>query len=211
VSEEPSLEDMTSQHGWIKMDYDHARWIPCPPVFNESMTKEVWADGYARIWWEAAGTKFGDRDVRNLTQALIYLHDSVYAQQPCHRVLIHLPDARMAPLPVCFGIWRLVGDREEQLRMLVHADDPVAMQAPILGEVWTESLGTGLKCLYYQRQREGKEVIGALNYAWRSDEYLTDLRIFTATPDLGRLEQAMPDIDELTNVIRFIPRKHKGA
>jgi hypothetical protein len=211
VSEVPGTEDITSQRGWIKMDYDHDRWIPCPPVFNESMTKEVWADGYARIWWDAAGTKFGNREVRNLEQALIYLHDNVYGQQPCHRVLIHLPDARMAPLPVCFGIWRSFRGREEQLRMLVHADDPVAVEPPIVEEVWTEALGSGLKCLYYQKQRKGKEVIGVLNYAWRSEEYETDLRIFAVTSNLGRLERAMPDIDELTKVIKFIPRTHQGA
>ena len=211
MSEVPGMEDMTSQHGWIKMDYDHDRWIPCPPVFNESMTKEVWANGYARIWWDATGTKFGDRQVRGLEQALIYAHDSIYGQQPCHRFLIHLPDARMAPLPVCFGIWRSVGAREGQLRALVHADDPISVRPPILEQVWTEALGTGLKCLYYQKQRNGKDVIGVLNYAWRSDEYETDLHVYSATSDLGRLEQAMPDIDELTKVIKIVPRNQKGA
>jgi hypothetical protein len=207
VSEEPSLAEMTSEHGWIKAAYNKARWVPCPRDFPAGLPEEEWARRVAKLWWETAHTKFGDRQVRSLEQSLIYVHDNIFSQ-PCHLVLIHLPDARVAPLPVCFGIWRSFGDREEQLRMLVHADDEIAVQPPILEEVWTEALGSGLKCLYYQKQREGKEVIGVLNYAWRSDEYMTDLRIFTATSNLGRLEQAMPDIDELTKVIQFIPREH---
>lgn len=208
MSEEFSLADMTSEHGWIKVDYDTTRWIPCPRNFPASLSEEAWANKIATIWWRATGVEFGDLQVRNLQQALIYAHDSIYADQPCHLVLIHLPDARMAPLPVCFGVWRSYRSREEQLRMLVHADDPMAMQPPTLEEVWTESLGTGLKCLYYQKKRKGKEVIGALNYAWRSEEYETDLRIFTATSNLSRLEQTIPDIDELTQVTKFVPRKH---
>jgi hypothetical protein len=210
VTEEPSLADMTSEHGWIKADYNKARWVPCPRNFPAELPEQKWAHGVAEIWWKTARTKYGDRQVRSLEQSLIYVHDNIFSQ-PCHIVLIHLPDARVSPLPVCFGIWRSFGSREEQLRMLVHADDPVAMKPPILEEVWTEALGTGLKCLYYQKKREGKEVIGALNYAWRSEEYETDLRIFAATSNLSRLEQAMTDIDELIRVINFIPRKHKGA
>jgi hypothetical protein len=209
VTEEPSLADMTSEYGWIKADYNKARWVPCPRNFPAEMPEEEWARRVATIWWQTARTKFGDRQVRSLEQSLIYVHDNIFSQ-PCHLVLIHLPDARVSPLPVCFGIWRSAGSRDERLRMLVHADDPVSVQPPILEEVWTEELGTGLKCLYYQKQHKGREVIGVLNYAWRSDEYKTDLRVFTATSNLGRLEQAMPDIDELTKVIQFIPRNTEG-
>lgn len=32
------------------------------------------------------------------------------------------------------------------------------------------------------------EIYAGLSYAWRSEQYETDLRLFTATPDLGRLQ-----------------------
>ena len=36
-----------------------------------------------------------------------------------------------------------------------------------------------------------------VNYAWRVEDMETDVRVFTACGDLGRLQAAMPDIDEL--------------
>jgi hypothetical protein len=45
-----------------------------------------------------------------------------------------------------------------------------------------------------------------LNYAWRSEHLETAVRMFTSCPNLGRLLEAMPDIEELTSVISFVPR-----
>jgi hypothetical protein len=44
-----------------------------------------------------------------------------------------------------------------------------------------------------------------LSYAWRSEVFETDLRLFTASPDLGRLQRAIPDIAELARHITTVP------
>jgi hypothetical protein len=44
-----------------------------------------------------------------------------------------------------------------------------------------------------------------VNYAWRVEDMETDVRVFTACGDLGRLQAAMPDIDQLTNTISVEP------
>ena len=54
------------------------------------------------------------------------------------------------------------------------------------------------------REKAGLDLY--LNYAWRSAEHETDVRLFTSCPDLGRLQGAMPDIDDLARVITVVPR-----
>jgi hypothetical protein len=106
-------------------------------------------------------------------------------------------------LLVSFGIWEAVGDRTTQLRVLTHADDPEAMQPPVVDEFGTDRLGPGLKVLAYTKNRD--TVTGYLNYAWRSEEYATALRMFTGCPDLGRLQRAIPDIERLAQGVTIVP------
>jgi hypothetical protein len=207
VSKEPSLDDLTSKKGWTKISYDKNIWIPCPNRFPPSLTRQEWSRGFAEGWWNAVPGRHSERQVKALEQTLLYLHDNIYGYQPCHVVLIHLPDARMTALPVCLGIWQPLGDRDDQLRRLVHADDPAAVEPPIVEEVRTERLGTGLRSLYHQRESDGSGLLTALNYAWRSEEHETDLRIFCGSPDMARLQRAIPDIEALTREISIVPRE----
>lgn len=53
--------------------------------------------------------------------------------------------------------------------------------------------------------RQGKNVVGLINYVWRSEELQTAVRMFTGAPDLTRLERAKGDIDALAHTITMIP------
>ena len=64
---------------------------------------------FASLWWEASGFKHGKRQVRNMEQALLELQQGIYATQPCHSVVIHLPNVDVVPLPVMRG--RVAGGR----------------------------------------------------------------------------------------------------
>ena len=205
MTDPASLDAMTSKKGWPKVDYDKTIWIPCPPAFSEQLTREEWARGFATLWWDASGRKHGKRQVRALEQTLVEEQRGIYATLPCHAALFHLPDVTVPPLAVCLAVWQSIGDRDTQLRELVHADEPLAVEAPLVEPVSTGRLGTGLRSQYYQREPGGSELMGMLNYAWRVEDLETDLRVFTGCPDLGRLEGAMADIDELTRAISIEP------
>jgi hypothetical protein len=198
------VTDVVSQRGWIKIDYGHMRWIPCLSVFPEGEDRQSWATGFAEAWWEASGLEHDKRHILGMARDLAAIHEEAYATLPCHMGLLHLPDPRLAPLFVGFGVWQARGDRESQLRRLVRVDDPGLVKLPIVDAITTPALGPGLRSLAYVRQ--GQTMIGLLNYAWRSEEHETALRVFTGSPDLGRLQRALPDIDELTAGITFIPR-----
>lgn len=204
MSEQMDAEGFVSQKGWIKVDFDKEIWIPCPPVFPEGLDLESWAAGYARVWWESSGVKHGKQQIKALTQSLAYIHRSTYGTLPCHLALIHLRDPRTVPLLVCFGIWPAVGDRETQIQGLAGVAEPNAMEPPIVAEFPTDKLGRGLKVMSYFRDKG--TVMGALSYAWRSEEHQTAVRLFTSCPDLGRLQGAIGDLDELARVITVVPR-----
>jgi hypothetical protein len=204
MSEQQDEEGLISEKGWIKVDFDKEIWIPCPPGFPEGMDRESWAAGYARIWWESSGLKHGERQIRALAEALSEIHLATYGHLPCHLALIHLRSPRDVPLLVCFGIWPAIGDRDTQIRAMSGADETRAMEPPIVEAFPTANLGDGLKALNYFRDKG--TVMGALAYAWRSEEYETAVRLFTSCPDLGRLQGTFGDLDDLARVIQVVPR-----
>jgi hypothetical protein len=192
-----------SQRGWMGVQYDQQIWIPCPPVFPDGFDLGSWASGYAEHWWQMSSREHGDREVKSLARVLAEMHEYAYAHLEMHNGVIHLPDLGIVPLLVSFGVWEAVGDRTEQLRVLTHADDPGAMEPPLVDEFGTERLGRGIKTLSYTRK--GGTVTGHLNYAWRSEEHATALRVFTGSPDLGRLQRAIPDIEQMARGVTVIP------
>ena len=164
-----SVAELISRKGWIHVGYDKTKWIPCPPGFRPDFTRDEWAKGFAQMWWDASGRKHGKREVRGFEKMLIAVQEMIYTEQPCHLALIHMPDVGYPPLALCFGIWQAIADPETQMRELVHAEDPVAIETPAVDEVWTEHLGRGLRSLYHQLLTQSEGVLAVLNYAWRSE------------------------------------------
>lgn len=209
VRPEVAAWGLASKKGWISIDQDQftdLTWVPCPPFFEGGNTRESWAAEESGLWWKLSGLKHGKRQTRGLAEMLSAIHKDLYAAGHCHLAVLHLPDPRMLPLPVQFGVWRMEGEREEQLRLLANADAPEAIEPPIVEEFTTDRLGTGLKALHYRRAPDGSAIHGYLSYAWRSEQYETDLRLFTFFWDLARLQKAIPDIDELARGTAIVPK-----
>ena len=201
---------LASRKGWVDVDravLTTLTWVPCMPDFPEGEDRESWAAESAALWWTVPGVEHEKDQVTTLASMLSAIHKDIYAAGHSHMAFIHLPDPRLLPLPVQLGIWAMRGDRDEQLRLLVNADDEIAVEKPILEEFTTGRLGAGLRCLRYRRSGEdGSEINGYLDYAWRSERYETDLRLFTFSWGLDRLQRAIPDVDELARAIWVVPR-----
>jgi hypothetical protein len=208
MTEPAGLGDLARLKGWIKVDFNRAVWVPCPPAFPEGDDRRGWAAFFAETWWQGSGLKHGKRQVNALEHALEEMHAYIYGESKiqCHQALIHLPDPRLVPLPVYFAVYPAEGDRDAQLRALTHAGAPDAVEPPIVSEVETDRLGDGLKVLCYTPGNEPSSVSAVLSYAWRSERYETAVRMFTVSPDIGRLQGAMDDIDELARTVDIVPR-----
>jgi hypothetical protein len=143
--------------------------------------------------------------VNALARTLEDMHAYAYSHMAMQMGFLHLPSLQLAPLLVSFGIWEAEGDRLEQLRFLTRQYDPSLMQEPVVEEFSTGKLGPGLKVLAYTQDSD--VITGYLNYAWRSEELATAVRMFTGSPDLGRLEQAVTDIEDLARAVAWVSRQ----
>ena len=204
-------DDLAMPSGWgrIAVHYDIDKWMSCPPEFPPGYDVRSWARTYAEAFCRRPGLAPTQDLISALAARLAEIHADAYggARIVCHLCLIYQPDPLVSPLPVYMSAWDSRGDRDEALRMLSHADNAAAIQPPSVAEFTARGLGTGLKVLYHARHPARESVLYAgLNYAWRVPDLVTDLRVFVTTTDLGRLEQAMPDIDELMNVTTVVPR-----
>jgi hypothetical protein len=201
-------EDLETRKGSVIIDYNRGRWIPCPLEFTGTQTRESWAATYARGWWSTSGLKHRDRQVRKLTEVLAAMQGQIQDNLVCHIAMIHLFDPRDTPLAVGIAIWRAWGGREEQIRVLACAHGPGAIDPPAVEEFPTDNLGPGLRVRYSVRGRaDPSAVFGAVNYAWRSEEHETAVRLFTSSGNLGRLGRALPDLDQLARGIRVVPKE----
>lgn len=205
MSEEPGLGTLTSKKGWVRIGYDKAIWIPCLPVFPEGYDRESYSAEVARLWWDASTLPHTQVDVARLSAMLSEIHEGIYGKIPCHLAFIHLPDPRLVPLVLYVGIWESAGERDEQLRLLCHADDAGAVERPVADEFATEELGQGLRVIRYRHLPDGNLYAG-ISYAWRSEEYETDLLLSATSEDLARLQRAIPDIEAFARATSVIPQ-----
>ena len=198
----------SSDTGWAVVDYDPNVWMEMPVLTdpdNAASDRRTWARRVADAIW--TGYHVDPFEVDRTALLLTKIAEDLGGfKVRAHQIFLHLPEPRTMPLPVGLGIWKSARETTEQLRLLVGADDPEAVEPPIVDDFVTDQLGSGLRCLRYLRDdQEQATLIAALNYAWRVGELETDYRLFTASVDLGRLTGCIGDIDNLARSIQPIP------
>jgi hypothetical protein len=202
------ITELSSRRGRLSVNYHLGTWIPCPPMFPAGYDRAKWALTFADGFSRRPGLDPSAQEIKDLAATLTRIHEYTYGNVACHMGYIHQPHPTLFPLPVYMATWQATGDRDEAMRRLANADAPDVIQPPSVAEFTARHLGAGLKALRFGRQpgkqREDDQVYAALNYAWRDEELETDLRVFAATTDIGRLQLAMADIDELVNVTRLV-------
>jgi hypothetical protein len=210
VSQPRTLGDLTSKKGWVNIAYDQSVWIPILPSYPDGDDWRSYSAGAAQEWWQASGLRHTPFDVLRLFHLLVEAHEGTYGHIPCHLAFAHLPDPRQLPLLLHVGVWEAVGDLDEQLRMWCLADDPGAVESPLAEEFTTSHLGAGLRVIRYRHHDDGA-LYAALRYAWRSEEFETDLVLNVTAEDLSRLNRAIGDIEDFARAIQIVPPPPPGA
>lgn len=187
----------------LDIDYDPSRWLEIPPRWDteEWQDIDVWARSCAELFWRAYGRDPGDSGIGYLTGVLRRFAEA-FAPEPFDtRVLLRMWEPTSMPLQVFSMVKPAQGGREETLRFLVGAEDPEAVEPPVVESFHTEHLGEGLRTFRYLRQDDTPEVIAALRYAWRDEEVGADVVLWTATDDTARVIRAAQDIEELAHKV----------
>jgi hypothetical protein len=194
MSEDFALGNLTSTKGWVRTSCDLRIWIPCPARFPADLDRDSWAAAMAGGWWEQSGLNHGQGAVATLAHMLRVIHEQGYENVPCHQIWAHYRDMTLPPLPLHIGIWKMSGDREQQLPGLSGATDPDVIRPPAVSAFTTKALGTGLRTMRH-KEADGT-VVAMLGFAFRSAEFETDVQVTAGTPDLRQLQRATRDIED---------------
>ena len=144
-------------------------------------------------------------------KAMLGIREDLYKAWLGQYLYFYMGPPRFRPLPVMLGVWHMMQERDEQLRLLAGYNTMDLVEPPVLEEFYTEHLGTGIKVWCVQKgEKRRKAVVGLLGYAWRCEELETDLHLKTMCTDLGWLQGAMPGIEEFARAIRIVPKRDAG-
>lgn len=193
MREDSAPPDRISEKGWVRAPMDNRFFIPCPETFPEEHDLATWCRILAEGWLERSGLPRLTPAVEVLAGAIQRCHDG-YARVPCHQMWIYMRNPVVPPLPVLICNWKMQGERATRLRHLSGADDAASTRPPDVTEFVTDHLGAGIRALHY-REREGG-IVALVGYAFRSEEFETDVQISAATSGLEQLENALGDIEE---------------
>ena len=85
---DPADETVTSELGWVRVDVDAGRWIPCPLVFPDGYDGDWWAGTTAAAWSEQWGLPAESAEVERLATMLRVIRERGIAQVKCHQIWI---------------------------------------------------------------------------------------------------------------------------
>jgi hypothetical protein len=156
--------------------------------------------------------KLGGAPVDQAVEAMLQIREDLYKSWLGQYLYFYMGPPRFRPLPVMLGVWQMVQERDEQLKLLAGYNTVDLVEPPILEDFSTEHLGTGIKVWCVQRQeKHRRRVVALLGYAFRNEELETDLHLKAMCPDLGWLQGAMPHIDEFVRAISIVPKQQKAS
>jgi hypothetical protein len=187
----------------LDIDYDPSRWLELPPRWDTEEWQDIgaWALSCAELFWRSYARDPEESGIAFLAGRLRHFAEA-FAPEPFDtRVLLRMWEPTTMPLQVCTMVKPAQGDREETLRFLVGAEDPDAVEPPVVESCRTDSLGVGLRAFRYLRQDDTPEVVAALRYAWRVEEVGADVVLWTATNDTAQVIRTAQDIEELAHTM----------
>lgn len=188
------------------LDIEHINldpWTVLPPRSDEESPFEAWVDiaawcrEEAEDLWEEHGLAPDSHSVELLAGSLQRCAEAFSPPGSDHWLFLHHSTPSDLPLPVCAVIGQASGPREETLPALTLADDPQAVEPPVVKRFRSEHLGEGLSVFRYVAEDGSARLRACVRYAWRVEEYAADVVIWTASDDTARILRAAEDIEEL--------------
>ncbi|MFI5683771.1 hypothetical protein [Streptomyces sp. NPDC051636] len=187
----------------LDIEYDPTRWLEIPPRWDVEEWRDIgaWARECAELFWRSHGGEAGRPEILFLADTLRRFAEA-FAPAPFDtRVLLRVWEPASMPLQLFAMVKPASGNREDTLRFLVGAEDPDAVEPPLVEAFRTELLGEGVRAFRYLRQDGTAELLAALRYAWRDERVGADVVMWTATDDTAQIVRAAPDIEELAHKV----------
>lgn len=187
----------------LDIDFDTNRWLELPPRWDTEDWGDIgfWARDHSQLFWRFYGQDPGQSGISFLADRLRRLAEAFSPEPFDTRVVLRMWEPTIMPLPLFTMVKPAEGGREETLSALVGAEDPDAVEPPVVEAFRTEQLGDGLRAFRYVRQDDTPELLSGLRYAWRVDDVGADVVFWTATEDTAQVIHAAKDIEELAHKV----------
>jgi hypothetical protein len=197
----------------IDIEYvDAYPWVIIPPRSGPSAPFEEWDDihtwcrEYAEDIWADRGLDPGANGVEFLGKTLARCAEALCPPHSEHWLFLHVDQPTDMPLPVCVAIGPATAPRDETLRALTMADDPDAVEPPVVKTCRSDRLGEGMTTFRYVSQSDSPHVLACVRYAWQVAEHDAEVVIWTATDDIARVIAASEDVENLSKSLAiFVP------
>jgi hypothetical protein len=178
-------------------------WIGVPGEWSEETWPDHrdWARDVADAVWAGASPAPGGQGPDHLALGLAMLAESPLLDLAWRRTFLWLPGPTSDFLPVHLEAYAAEGERAESLAELTRADEPGAVEKPIVEPFRTEHLGDGIRVLRYAADPRDRAVMLTLSYAWRAGDL--DVLLWLSTFDTGLALRAMDDVDELARAVHL--------
>lgn len=204
-----NFDQRKSSANWAKVDWDRSIWFPIPTSFTETKYADAaeWAFDWAgdrvlRAHGELT-KKLVKKEVLPFSQALVLGRHETIGKISAHKFYFHCPDAKKSPVLTSIGLWKTQGSREEAFQYYSYFGTKTATEQPVAEWFDTEMLGRGVKAQWSGVTGPGK--YWQVNYAFRDEEYETDVHVWMMEWDHKRFLEVVPDLDTLVRTIRCIP------
>ncbi|WP_436737565.1 hypothetical protein [Streptomyces sp. BBFR102] len=191
------------------LDWD--RWVHLPPrdpdTYEDWRDIGAWCRREARDLWEDSGLDPGRAGVAFTAMTLERCADTFCPVGSGNELFLRLAHPADIPLPLLALVRPSSGAREETLRSLTLADDPEAVEPPVVSPFPSPHLGAGLSTFRYIPQPDHPtRLFGCLRYAWQVEEPPVSVVLWTVTEDTAQLLDAAEDVEELARALRiFVP------
>jgi hypothetical protein len=187
----------------LEVDYDPYVWIEV----DWDADLDEWAVATAQRSFKETEAEPTDRDLTVLATQLREFAGRLGESGGFGMALIHLRYPEEGPLTAALIGATDAGDgSEESLRAIAGAADPALIEPPDVQ--WIETpMGVAMRVWRYVADPEHgrSRVYAALTYVWHLPQHDADVRMSTASFDLGELTLAADDVDELAHGLRIVP------
>lgn len=203
---------------YANIGFSPAVWMDLPAVYpQDAPDAHSWAALMSSACWADSGLPHSEDDLRRLADVLTSLVTNFGPDvvHPEHAVdpgmeiwtLLHLPDPRVLPVPVRVMVFNGEVVRTEKIgvREMVQAEDPEAIDTPVVDNFEHPNLGTGLRAFRHRASEPGSGtadgIFAVLKYAFPVPGHDDMVYVSLSWPDLARVAEARADIDVMVRTI----------
>ncbi|MDG4860281.1 hypothetical protein P8605_19340 [Streptomyces sp. T-3] len=191
---------------WVTVEVNWARWAAVPDALGRRSaarwrSEKHWAKEAAKLLLLSNDLADTRVQVRQTAKVLI-AHRQAMANEPTAQEMqkfLYFATPFDAPIPLLVASGPAEGERDITLRRLARADSTKTVRPPVVSEIATERLGTGVRSLNHVPV-DG-DVSLNLWYGLRDERQGVDVMAFTSSDEPAQLLAAKQDFDDFVKAI----------